>query len=338
MNKDKPFVSVVIPCYREMRHIDICLASLERQTYGKENYEIIVVDGMSADGTREVIKKYSDSGFNVILTDNPKQITPVAMNLGIQKAKGDYILRLDAHVEVPLDYIERCMETMKRVNAEVVGGPMQTKGDGFWGRMIAYVLTSIFGVGSSFRTLSDYNGYVDTLAFGLYKKDALLKAGLHDETLKRGQDWDIHHKIKKNGGRIYLDSTIRPVYYCADNPFKFLKKAFRDGYWIAAIFEKRSPRHLAPLFFVISIIGLAFLCYKRRYGHGPLEWVFFPLIAYLSLYYFVALLYSLGMVRRSGWKAIIIGPFLYAAFHLSRGIGSLSGILSGIWLRAGQDN
>jgi glycosyltransferase involved in cell wall biosynthesis len=334
MVEKKEFISVVIPCYQEKNHIESCLQSVVDQTYGQENYEVIVVDGMSTDGTREIIQSYVEKYPNVTWLDNEQHITPVAMNLGIKAAKGDYVIRLDAHSSVPSNYIERCWDVMQTTGSDVVGGAIETQGKGFWGKLIAYVLTSVFGVGTSFRTLTNYSGYVDTLAFGLYKKKDLLDVGLHDEGLKRGQDWDLNHKIRKRGGKIFLDSSIRPVYYCAESPIKFLKKSFRDGYWIASIFEKRSFRHLVPFFFVMSIIGLAGACYWRRHNAGPLSWVFFPLWGYLSIYLLVAFFYSLGMVRKSGWIALIFGPLLYASFHISRGLGTLYGLLTGVWLHA----
>lgn len=334
MSSERPYISVVIPAFREANYIARCLTSIAQQTYGPGNYEIVVVDGMSDDGTREIIQSLQKQHPNIRMIDNPKRITPVAMNIGVNASKGEFIARLDAHASVPTNYLERCMEAMTRVDAEVVGGPIETRGEGYWGKMIEYILSSLFGVGGSFRTLMNYNGYVDTLAFGLYKKEALLGAGLHDEKLKRGQDWDLNYKIQKAGGRIYLDSRIRPIYYCANNPVKFIKKSLRDGYWIAAIFERRSWRHLAPFFFLVSIVALALLCYWRRYPKGHrLGYLYFPLWLYLSFYYFVALLYSLGMVRRNGWSAVIFGPIMYAAFHLSRGIGIMYGLLTGVWLR-----
>lgn len=333
MTKSRDLISVIIPSYREAGYIRACLESLLRQSYGSDNLEIIVVDGMSTDGTREIVKELQNNHPQICLIDNEKRIAPIAMNIGLKEARGAYIVRIDAHAEIPPKYLEQCMSVMQRTGADVVGGPIETRGKGFWGQMIAYVLSSLFGVGSSFRTMESFSGYVDTLAFGLCKREILENAGPHDEALVRGHDWEINQRIIKGGGRIYLDSSIRSFYYCADGPIKLVKKSFKDGYWIAAIFEKHSFRHLVPFFFLLSLIGLAVVCYWRRYGLGSWPWVFFPLWMYVLLYFSIAFIYSLGMVRRSGWLALIVGPFLYASFHLSRGLGTLYGLLSGVWLK-----
>lgn len=333
MTPSKELISVIIPCYREAGYIRACLESLVGQSYGLENLEIIVVDGMSRDGTREIVFKFQKNYPQIRLVDNVKQIAPAAMNIGLKEARSAYIVRIDAHAEVPPNYLERCMAVIKQTGADVVGGSIETRGKGFWGQLIAYVLSSLFGVGSSFRTLENASGYVDTLAFGLYKREVLESAGPHDEALVRGHDWEINQRIIKNGGRIYLDSGIHSIYYCGDNPIKLIIKSFKDGYWIAAIFEKHSFRHLVPFFFLLSLIGLAGLCYWRRHGLAGWFYVYFPLLAYVTFYFSIAFLYSLGMVRRSGWLALLVGPLLYASFHLSRGAGTFYGFLSGVWLK-----
>jgi glycosyltransferase involved in cell wall biosynthesis len=333
MRHDKELISVIIPCYQEAKHVDKCLKSLIDQTYGSENLEIVVIDGMSTDGTRDVVAKYVCDHKNIIMLDNPKKIAPVAMNMGIKESSGQYIVRIDAHTEIPAEYIERCMDVMTRTGVDVVGGPMETRGSGFWGKMIAYLLSSFFGVGSSFRTIENYEGYVDTVAFGLYKRKVFEKAGEHNEHLVRGHDWEINQRIKGNGSRIYFDSSIRSIYYCTDNPLKLIVKSFKDGYWIAAIFEKHSIRHLIPFFFLLSIVALGLICYWRRHGLGTWGYVYFPLYTYVLSYLSVAFFYSFGMVRSSGWKALVLGPLLYASFHISRGFGILYGMLTGVWLR-----
>lgn len=327
------FISIIVPSYCESSYIRGCLDSLVTLTYGESNYEIIVVDGMSTDGTRDIIEEFSKQYPNLRMLDNPKRTAAAAMNIGIAEAKGKYLARVDAHAEVRPDYLKKCMDVMCRTGADVVGGPIETRGKGFWGKMIAYVLSSLFGVGSSFRTMESYSGYVDTVAFGLYKKSVFHEAGLHDEGLVRGHDWDINQRIIRGGGRIFLDPSIRSVWYCSDGPLKLIKKSFLDGYWIAAIFERHSFRHLIPFFYLISIIALAGFCYFRRSGAGPVAWVYFPLMAYLMIYFGMAFIYSLGMVRQGGWLSLFIGPFLYASFHFSRGLGTLYGMLTGAWLK-----
>jgi len=335
MDTKKSFISVIIPAYQEVKYMRRCLEALVNQTCGLDNFEIIVVDGASTDGTREIISEFENKYHNVKLLDNPKKIAPVAMNIGVENARGEFIVRIDAHTQVNSDYLERCMAAMGKVDADVVGGPMKTRGDGYWGSVISFILSSIFGVGGSFRTMNNHNGYVDTVAFGMYRKCTLDEVR-HDERLVRNHDWDLNYRIQQNGGRVYFDSKIRSTYYCADNPIKFLRKAFKDGYWIAAIFYTHSIRHLMPLFFVVGTIFLAGFCYWRRHGLGNFGYVFFPLIVPMLFYGLTAMFFSLGMIPQIGWTALVSGPLMYAGFHISRGLGTLYGILAGVWLRVAR--
>lgn len=332
--EETPFISIVVPCLNEKRHIAICLQSIVDQNYPRDKFEVIVVDGMSTDGTREIIDDFASRYPNLVKLDNPKRTTPAALNIGIHAAKADLISRIDAHASVDPDYLKSCVKTMRRTNAECVGGRMETKGIGFWGKFIAQVLSSIFGVGLSFRTYTNYQGYVDTVAFGLYKREALVNAGLFKEKMTRNQDWDLSRQITEAGGGIYFDPTIRSTYYCESSLLKFLKKSFINGYWVASMPDRMALRHLAPSF----LIGvLAFAIYLSLRRHGSLPYEYFPLIILMTGYYLLAAFYSLRSVVENGFHSLIFVPFLFISLHLSYGLGTLYGLVTGLWLRKARE-
>jgi len=331
-----PFISVVVPCLNEKRCIATCLQSVIDQDYPRDKYELIVVDGMSTDGTRDIIKQFVEKYPGVTMLDNPKGTTPAALNIGIHASKADLISRIDAHASVHPDYLKSCIKVMQRTNAECVGGRMDTKGFGFWGKFIAQVLSSVFGVGLSFRTYTNYQGYVDTVAFGLYKKEALINAGLFKEKMTRNQDWDLSRQIIEAGGTIYFDPSIRSTYYCESSLFKFIKKSFINGYWVASQPDRMAPRHLAPTF-LIGILAFALYLSLRRGGRYSLQYEFLPLILLMTGYYLLAVFYSLRSVVEYGFHSLIFVPFLFISLHLSYGMGTLYGLITGLWLTKARE-
>jgi len=331
MDECKKLISVLIVVRNEVSSVGRTIDSVLKQDIAHDDIEIIVVDGMSTDGTGNVVKeKLKNADVKWRYYDNPKKTLASGWNIGISESQGEYIVRIDAHAEVLRNFLSMNLKVMKEVDAACVGGPMETRGEGFWGSMIAGVLSSVFGVGKSFRTIEEHSGYVDTIAYGMYKRKVLADAGPLNEIMKRNQDWELNYRIQKNGALFYFDPRIKTIYHCTDSPWTFVKKAFHDGYWIAAIFEKHAFRHLVPLFFVLSIALLTYLC-SMRSGHT--WYIYRPLRWYLGCYFFLGLLYSLKIVAKSGLSAFLFGPLLYGTLHIGRGMGILWGLLSGVWLK-----
>src|SRR3989344_3227606 len=122
MKNSLPFVSLIIPCRNEEKHIEKCLDSVINQTFPSEKVEILAIDGMSNDKTREIIsREYFDK---IKLLDNPKKFFPFGCNIGIKEAKGDMIMILGCHAIYPKDYIEKCINYFKEYNADNVGGKL----------------------------------------------------------------------------------------------------------------------------------------------------------------------------------------------------------------------
>ncbi|MBI3334999.1 MAG: glycosyltransferase family 2 protein [Candidatus Portnoybacteria bacterium] len=216
-------VSIIIPCRNEENYIAQCLDSLAAQNYPKERLEVLVVDGLSEDGTRNKVKPYTKRYPFIKLLDNSSRIIPVAMNIGIKNAKGDVIMKMDAHASYPKDYVSKCVNALRQYDADNAGGMLITKpgGDTLQARAIALCLSHWFGVGSSpFRRQSQSKKprEVDTVAFGCYKKEVFKKIGLYNEHLERSSDMELNIRLKKAGGKILLVPDITAYYY-ADSTF-----------------------------------------------------------------------------------------------------------------------
>lgn len=328
-------LSVICPIYNEEKYIAQFLDSLLKQDYPKENLEILLVDGMSKDHTREIVEKYIRQNPFIRLIDNPERIVPYAMNRGIEAAKGDVIMRLDAHASYQPDYFSTLVKGLKDLQAENVGTVCKTDVLNKTSKTLAIreVLSNKLGVGdSTFRTGIDKEQEVDTVPFGCWPKEVLTKYGMYDVRLVRNQDIELNKRIKHGGGKIY----ILPYTYCtylARETWKALaKNNYGNGKWnmltvfYTKTFSSLSLRHFIPLLFVLSLtvpllLGLIWL---------PFVWLtIISFTLYLSLVSAVS--FRLAIEKKLSFIHLVITFFL---LHLSYGCGSLVGLLNWPFLKS----
>lgn len=322
---DLPYVSALIVMRNEHNYIKSSLMSFVNQTYPKDRYEIIVVDGESDDGTldivNDIIHEYSTESFHIRLVKNPKRILASGWNIGIQSAKGEYVTRIDAHAVAAPDFIEKSMNTMLSVEAVCVGGKLDSiplEGDDL---LVSKVLSSSFGVGNSSFRVSDNPGYADTAVYGLYKKSVFDEVGFFDERLVRNQDIDLHSRIRKAGYKFYFNPEIHSVYHTRSSVKKMVKQAYGNGKWNMVLVKKGSSalslRHMVPFFFVtylfLSIVG------------GFLYWPIWALSGCVLVLYFI-LGFLAGAKKVSSFKDRLKMPFLFFLLHSSYGIGYYAGL------------
>lgn len=325
--KEFPFVSALLVTRNEKDYIKISLMSLIEQTYPKDKYEIIVIDGGSTDGTLDIIKElqdtYNTERFSIRVVPNPKKILATGWNIGIQSAKGEYVVRIDAHSTAEKDFIEKSVETMMRVDAVCVGGKLTSKSLNGEDNAISYVLSSPFGVGNSSFRVSENEGYADTAVYGLYKKDIFEKAGYFDEKMVRNQDIEMHSRIKKAGGKFYFNPEIKSTYYTRNTVKKMLKQAFGNGQWNMVLLKKGSGalsiRHLVPFLFVIGVFGAIILGFIH-----PIFWMIG--IAVIFLHLGLGIYFACKKTKKIG--QIITMPFLFISLHFAYGLGYIKGLFN----------
>ena len=326
------FVSVIIPVRNEEKYIAGCMESIVSQTYSKACMEILLVDGLSDDGTRQIIKSYVDKYPYIRILDNDKRIPPTALNIGIRASKGDIIVRMDAHTKYDRDYITNCVEVLRQVVADNVGGPIVTMpgDDTVVARAIAVATSNSFGVGNSkFRT-SQKAQYVDTVPFGAFRKQVFDRVGLFNERLIRNQDIELNARIRKAGGKIYLDPRIRSYYYNRTTLKSLWIQNFRNGMWNifthAVSGNPLSMRHYIPLFFVLCLIGGTCSLFFSPFG------LFFLGPVILS-HLFASLFFSVRLGLKHGRRLIVPLVAVFFTLHFSYGYGSFWGLLKVIGWR-----
>ncbi len=326
-------ISIIIPCRNEEKYIGQVLKSVVNQDYPQDKLEVLIVDGRSEDGTRNTVDRYVRQYPFIRLLDNPKKITPCALNIGIKNAMGEVIMRMDAHAIYQKDYISKCLKYLKKHNVDNVGGIVATLygNDTVTARAIALAISHPFGVGNShFRIGSKKPKYVDTVPFGCYKKEIFEKIGLFDEDLVRNQDDEFNLRLIKNGGKILLVPEIVSSYYARESLSKIWNMYFQYGYFKPLVAKKLGSvltlRQIIPSFFICSVIISALISFIIK----PFLW-FVPL--FLSLYLIVNLFFSFSISLKNNLRVLPYLPVTFAVLHFSYGIGYLKGIFDFLILK-----
>ncbi|HEX2999458.1 MAG TPA: glycosyltransferase family 2 protein [Armatimonadota bacterium] len=327
-----PVVSIVIPCRNEDCYIEECLRGVLAFDQPPGGFEVIVADGMSDDGTRNIVSRIATVDPRVRLLDNPKRNTPCALNVGIRAARGEIIVRVDAHTEYARDYLCRCVEVLQETGADNVGGPWVAKGKSYLQRAIAAAFASPFAVGGARGHRADFEGPVDTVYLGCWRKSILERIGLFDEELIRNQDDELNFRLQLAGGKIWQSPRIRSWY----TPRASLRNLFRQywqyGYWKVRVMQKHgrpaSLRHLVPGCFAGTLLILAltapFLPIARE-----------GLAALLALYLLFLIPASIITAIRTGWSLLLALPAVFSCYHLGYGYGFLFGVWDFLICRRG---
>lgn len=327
-----PAVSILIPCRNEKDHIEGCIRSILKQQAPEESYEVIIADGMSDDGTREILQRLSEEDPRIRVIDNPGRIVSTGLNEAISSARGRIIIRMDAHTSYAPNYIQECIKVLTESGADNVGGPWVAKGAGKISCAIAAAFQSPFGVGGARGHDPNFEGIVDTVYLGCWPKDVFAKHGPFDEELVRNQDDEYNLRITRNGGRIYQSPRIRSWYRPRGSLRALFRQYMQYGYWKVRVIQKHklpaSLRHLIPGCFVLSVICLPLIAL----GWFPAIWAWGGVV---GLYGLLNLLASISTARQKGWGLIWVLPIVFACYHFAYGVGFLRGIWDFVVIRKG---
>jgi glycosyltransferase involved in cell wall biosynthesis len=326
-------VSIVVPCFNEAKDIRSCLDSVVANDFPKDQLELLVVDGRSNDGTREIILEFSKRYSWISLLDNTRRITPVAMNIGIQSAKGQVLMRMDAHTIYPNNYISGLVQWLIKSKADNVGGTsiVRPADSCSKAQAIAYALSHPWGVGNShFRIGVSEPKWVDTVPFGCYWKEVFERIGLYNEALLRNQDDELNHRLIKLGGRVLLVPEIVSFYTARETLAKLWTMFYQYGYFkplaAKAVGSVMTGRQVVPSLFLFSLALAAFIAPWSDNMAVVLKII---LIAYAAL----DLTFSLRPSLERGLCCCLWLLVVFPILHVSYGTGYLSGLLDCFVLR-----
>ncbi len=319
-----PLVTVIMPIRNEAEFIERSLGSVLMQNYPVDRLQVIVADGLSEDGTRQIIQSLQKRHSNLELIDNPAKIVSTAINLAMMQAHGDVIVRVDGHTEIAPDYIRQCAAGLERTGADNIGGKMTARGNSFFGEVVSLATSLPFGVGGARFHYSDQEEWVDTVYMGAWPSHVFDRIGLFDEELVRDQDDEFNYRLREYGGRILLSPRIKSLYTVRSSPRLLWKQYYQYGFWKVRVLQKHPrqmrPRQFIPPLLVSGLILSLFLAPFFTLGKVILSLVFVSyLLANLSA--------SLIMAARKNWKYLRLLPLVFAILHFSYGIGFLIGLV-----------
>ena len=318
-----PTISIICPVYNEEKYITNCMESIISCDYPTTLMEVLFVDGMSCDHTRSIIDDYILRYPFIKLLDNNEKYVPFAMNIGIKEAKGDVIIRIDAHASYPSNYFSVLVDTLYKLNADNVGVVCKTEVLHKNKKTLAIkeVLSHPLGVGNSyFRTGTNKTMETDTVPFGCFRKDVFERFGLYDTRLVRNQDIELNKRIKKGGGKTFLIPDTYCVYYARENWEALFKNNYQNGKWnlltvyYTSQFSSLSIRHFVPLCFILSLLIPLILSF--------IYLSVLSLIAYLTLTAFSSI--KIAFKKQQHFLSLF---YTFMVIHFSYGIGSLIGLI-----------
>ncbi len=329
----QPFVSIVIPCRNEEAYIAGCLDSILAGDYPRDRIEILVADGRSDDGTREILSRYAaEHPRCIIVLDNPQLSTPAALNVGIRSASGSVVIRMDAHVVYPREYVRLLVAGLEETGADNVGGVLETvpAEDTPTARAIALGLSHPFGVGNShFRTGTRERREVDTVPFGCYRREIFDRIGLFDEELVRNQDDEFNFRLIARGGRVLLLPEVICRYYARHSFRQVARMYYQYGYFKPLVARKvgrvMTVRQLVPSLLIAALLGSATLALLVP-GTGA---AFASLAAIYTLFVLGCSAAAAGADLRCALALAAVFPIL----HFSYGFGFIRGIYAHLLAR-----
>ena len=314
-------VSVLVPVLDEERHIRQAADTMRAQRIDGE-VEFLFIDGGSRDATRQILEELAAEDPRVRVLDNPRRVTPVALNIGLAAARGDVIARMDAHTHYPADYIARGVERLRAGGADHVSGPQLPQGDGSWSRRVALALGTRLGTGGAdFRHVSDGEIEVDSGFTGLWLRSTLDRHGGWDEEWMNDQDTELAARIRAEGGRIVCLPEMAAGYIPRDSLRRLARQYWRYGFYRA----KTSGRHpesmrrshvLAPG--LVTAMLLAVFAPRRLAlvaRAGVAAWALAVVVV------------SAGETRSAPPADVASLPLVFATMHMAWGLGFLAGSL-----------
>ena len=308
-------ISIILPVLNEADHLEESLRSILSQDY-LGDIEIILAIGPSHDGTEKIAQALADKDSRIVLVENPSGRTASALNIAIAATKYSIVVRVDGHSQIPNNYLSLVSKIIEETGAVNVGGVMDAQGRTLFERGVARAMKSALGVGASRFHTGGAAGEVDTVYLGAFRKQALIAVGGFDERFTRAQDWELNHRLRNAGGKIYFDPRLVVTYRPRSTVLALAKQYFNYGRWRRVVSRTHQGtinyRYLAP---PIAVLGSSLSILMSLF----FSTIFIvPLAIYLSF----ILLASFRIARSIG--EIICMPLILLTMHISWGIGFIT--------------
>lgn len=326
-------VTFVMPVLNEHDYLRRAVETvLEQQVDGP--VEIVLALGPSSDGTTELAHQLAAEDERILLVDNPAADIPVGLNAAIRASSHPTIVRVDAHSELAPGYTERALRTLERTRAGNVGGVMRADGRSPFQRAVARAYNSRIGLGGGAYHGGAHEGEAESAYLGVMRRAVLDEVGLFDESIRRGEDWELNLRIRSAGYRVWFDPALSVTYWPRESWHRLARQFLATGTWRGELVRRyglrNSLRFFAPPALVLSVIlsvvvGILQLTVLGPIGLLPTAAAYGPVIAYAVLVLAVAI----GPGGGSGLRDKLWTFAVLPTMHLAWGTGFLGGLLRG---------
>jgi len=313
MASQTPKVSVIMPVLNEEGHLEDAVKSVLAQNF---EGELLLALGPSSDKTDEIAERLAKHDKRIRLVPNPRGLTTVGMNLAIKVSRHEFIVRVDAHSEPRENYIARGVEILEETKADLVGGIMAARGKTLFQKAVAWAYTSPFGLGSASYHVGGQAGEAESAYLGIFRKSALERVGGYDESIIRGEDWELAQRIKTTGGLVWFSPELQVTYWPRSSWQALVKQFYSTGVWRGDL-TRRSPKTASWRYFIPPTLVLSLVLGNLLASLGlAIGWA--PFLAYFWAVVFVGFYSKLAPV-----------PLVLATMHISWGVGFLVGFFKG---------
>ena len=316
-----PAVSVIMPVLNEADHLEAAVGSVLAQEFDGQ-LEVLLALGPSKDDTNQIASKLSKADPRIRLVENTAGLTTAGMNLCIKQAEAEIIIRVDAHSELAPGYIKRGVELLAETGADELGGIMLARGRSAFQQAVAWAYSSRFGIGGAAYHVGGAAGEAESAYLGIFRADALARVGGYDESIIRGEDWDLAQRIKATGGLVWFSPELTVTYWPRGRVEKLIKQFWSTGVWRGDLtrrnFAAASKRYFAPPL-MVAVVAAGLLA--AAFGHvlGIL-----PLAGYLAAV--AALAVTAANLSLKARVALLV---VLPSIHFSWGAGFWLGFLRG---------
>lgn len=327
-------VSFVMPVLNERAYLRRAVETVLQQEVDGP-VELVLALGPSSDGTNELARQLASEDPRIVLVDNPAADIPVGLNAAIRTSRYPTIVRVDAHSELAPGYTARALETLARTRAANVGGVMRADGRTPFQRAVARAYNSRIGLGGGAYHGGRREEEAESAYLGVMRRAVLDEVGLFDESIRRGEDWELNLRIRSAGYLVWFDPALAVTYWPRDSWTRLARQFHATGTWRGELVRRyglrNSLRFFAPpvlvLAVLVSIVVAALQATRVLTGAGALlaSIAHLPIVAYVLLILGVAA----GPGGGRGWRDKLWTVAVLPTMHLSWGLGFLGGVLRG---------
>jgi succinoglycan biosynthesis protein ExoA len=319
-------LTAVVPTYNEAEHIAGCLESLIQQQDMGEDFEIVVVDGGSTDGTRDIVRGFPGYGGRIRLFDNPARYQVFAWNIGWREARGEFVAGVVAHAKYDAGYLRAGLDVLARTGADAVGPVATAYGLGVFGGAVAWCMSSPFGVGNARFRYTTCEEEVDSVCNIIIRREWFVLLGGYDERVPFDEDDELNYRLRKAGGRILVSPELRIKYHVRQTVPALSKQMFSYGYWrrfTRMLHPARVPMRIyappALLAGLVASVAITFTPARALASIVPLLYAGFVAVA------------TIAASRKIGFARTARVPLALATMHLSYGAGFFRALFTPSW-------